>query len=91
METEQRLLDMPGAKTKSALRQGVVFFRLCPREVTYFCFSLCNSFLSETRKNLAQSMKVSAIEGALVEAFTDRFPRFAAVHQRTQVSFSIRS
>ena len=29
-------------------------------------------------------MEVDALEGALVEAFSDRLPRFAAVHQRTQ-------
>ena len=36
-------------------------------------------------------MKVHALEGVVVKAFSDRFPRFAAVHQRTQVSVSVRS
>ena len=57
VKTEHRLLGTPGAKTKPALRQGVVFFRLCPREVTYFCFSFCNSFSCEACNNLGQTMK----------------------------------
>ena len=47
-------------KAKSALRQGVVFFRLCPREVTYFCFSFCNSFSCEARNYLGQPMEIDA-------------------------------
>ena len=36
-------------------------------------------------------MEIDALKGALVKAFSDRFPRFAAVHQRTQVSVSVGS
>ena len=34
-------------------------------------------------------MKVNALERAVVEAFTDRFPSFATVHQRAHVSVSV--
>ena len=33
-------------------------------------------------------MKVNALEGALVEAFSDRFPSFTTVHQGAQLSVS---
>ena len=91
VKTEHRLLGAPGAKTKHALCQGVVFFRLYPREVTSFCLSLYAPFSCETSNNLGESMEIDALEGALVTAFSDRFPRFAAVHQRTQVPVSVRS
>ena len=76
---------------KSALRQGIVFFRLRPKEVSYFSFSISNSFSCEACNNLGESMESDAIERALVKAFSDRFPRFAAVNQRTQVPVSVRS
>ena len=72
VETEHRLLGTPGAKTKSAFRQSVVFFRLCPRKTAHCRFSFSNSFSREARYNLAQSMKVNALEGAMVEAFSDQ-------------------
>ena len=34
-------------------------------------------------------MKVIALEGALVEAFSDRCPSFTTVHQGAQVSVSV--
>ena len=34
-------------------------------------------------------MKVNTLEGALVEAYPDRFPSFAAVYQCAQVSVSV--
>ena len=36
-------------------------------------------------------MKVNALKGDWIEAFPNRFPRFAAVHQRSQLSVSVRS
>ena len=39
VKAEHWFLEAPGTKTKSTLRQGVVFFRLCPGKVSYFCFS----------------------------------------------------
>ena len=36
-------------------------------------------------------MKVIALEGAFVEAFSDRFPNFTAVHQCAEVSVSVSS
>ena len=36
-------------------------------------------------------MKIDTFEGALVKAFSDRFPRFAAVHQRAQVPVFVSS
>ena len=45
--------------------------------------TVSNSFTREARNNVAKPMKVNALEGALVEAFSDKFPRFAAVRQRT--------
>ena len=55
----------------------------------YFCLSFCNIFPREARNELAQPMEVNALEGALVEAVSDRFPRFTAVHQCAQVSVSV--
>ena len=78
VKTEHRLLGASGAKS------------LRPREV-YFSFSVSSSFSCEARNNLGQPMKIDALEGALVKAFSDRVPRFTAVHQRTQVSVSVRS
>ena len=88
MQTEYWCLGAPGAKTKSAFRHGVVFFRL---QVAYFRFPLCNSFSREDRNNLAHSMEINTLERALVEAFSNRFPRFTAAHERAQVSVSVRS
>ena len=36
-------------------------------------------------------MKVNALEGALVEGFSHKFPSFATVYQRAQVSVSVRT
>ena len=60
VETEGRLLGTPGTKTEPAFRQGVVFFRLRPGKAMYFRFTFSNSFSSEARNNLAQSMKIDA-------------------------------
>ena len=48
VEAEHWFLGAPGAKSKPALRQGIVFFCLRPRVVTHVCFSLCNCFSCET-------------------------------------------
>ena len=63
------------AKRDDQLRQGVVFFSLRPREVSCFSFSISKSFLCETCNNLGESMEINTLEGALVEAFPDKFPK----------------
>ena len=40
VKAEHWFLGAAGTKTNSTFRQGVVFFRLRPREVTIFCLSL---------------------------------------------------
>ena len=57
----------------------------------YFSFSISTSFSCETYNNLGESMEIDALGEALVKAFSEKFPRFAAVHQRAQVSVSVRS
>ena len=59
--------------------------QLCPG-VVIFLFPLCNSFSCEARNNLAQSMKVNALEGAMVEDPSGGFSCFTALHQYAQVS-----
>ena len=80
VETEHRFLGTPSTKTESAFRQGVDFFRLCPGKAVYFRFSSCNSFPRE---------KVNALEGALVEAFSNGFPGRTTAHQGAQMCVSV--
>ena len=87
METEHRFLGTPSTKTESAFCcQGVVFFRLRPGKVMSFRFSFCNSILREASDDLTQPMMVNALEGALVEAFSNRFPSRSTAHQYAQMS-----
>ena len=86
METEHRFLGTPCTKTESAFSQGVVFFRLRPGKVMKSRFSFCNSFPREASDDLTQSMIVNALEGALVEAFSNKFPSRTTTHQCAQMS-----
>ena len=54
----------------------------------YFRFSICNSFPREASDDVTQSMKVNALEGALVEAFSNGFPGRTTAHQGAQMSVS---
>ena len=91
VKAEDWFLGAPSAKSKSALRQSIVFFRLSEERFSYFRFSFYEAFTREARNDLGRPVKVNAFEGLRIKAFTGRFPRFAAVHQRTQVSVSVRS
>ena len=51
-------------------RQGIVLFRLCPREVSYSCFSFCEALTREARKDLAQPVKVDAFARDRIKAFS---------------------
>ena len=62
VEAEHGFLGAPSAKSKSALREGIVFFRLCPGKVSYFCFSFCENFTREARNDLAMPVEVDALE-----------------------------
>ena len=90
VKAEDWFLGAPSAKSKSALRQALSF-SVCPKKVSYFRFSFYEAFTREARNDLGRPVKVDSLEGLRIKAFTDRFPRFAAVHQRTQVSVSVRS
>ena len=57
----------------------------------YFRLSFCDSFTREARSDLAQSVKVDGLERVLIKAFSQRFPRFTAMHQRTKVPISVDS
>ena len=89
METEHRFLGTPCTKTESAFSQGVVFFRLRPGKVMKSRFSFCNCFPREARDDLTQPTKLNALEGALVEAFSNRFPIRTTAHQCAQMSVPV--
>ena len=55
----------------------------------YSRFSFCNSFPREAGDDLTQPMKVNALEGAWVEAFSNRFPGRTTAHQCAQMSVSV--
>ena len=55
----------------------------------YYCLSFGNSFSGEASNNLAQPMKVNTFKMALVEAFSNRFPRRTTAHQCAQMSVSV--
>ena len=80
MEAEHWFLSTPSAKSKSALRQGIVFFRLCPGKVHYLCFSFCEIFTSEARNDLAKPVEVDAFEGGWIGACPNGFPRLTTSH-----------
>ena len=89
VKAEHRFLGAPSAKTKSALRQGVILFRLCPREAAKFRFSFCNSFTREACNDLAQQVKVDVFEGVWIKAFPYGFSRFTASNACAKVSVSV--
>ena len=72
------------------MAKALSLFRLRPGKDMYFRFAFSNSLPREaSNTNLAQPMKVNGLEGAMVEAFPDKFPSFTTVHQRAQVSVSV--
>ena len=91
VKAEHWFLGAPGAKTKSALRKGVVFFRLCPREVTYICLSLSDSVTREAHYDLTKPVEVNAFKRVRIKAFFHKFQHFTAMHRRTKVHTSVRS
>ena len=66
------------------------FFRLCPRNFTYFCFSLFEAFTCEARNDLAEPVKVVVFEGVRIKAFSHGFSRFTTSHECAEVSASVR-
>ena len=88
VETESLFLGTPGTSNEPAFRQRVVFFRLRPGKVMFSRFSFCNSFPREASDDLTQPMKVNALEGALVESLSNRFPSPTTAHQCAQMSVS---
>ena len=91
VKAEHWFLRTPSAKSKSALRQGIVFLCLCPREVLHICFSFCKVFASEACNNQAEPTEVDTCKGDWVKAFSDRFPRFTASYERAEMYVSIGS
>ena len=91
VKTEHWFLGAPSAKSKSALRQGIVIFRLCPRKVHHLRFSFCKIFTSEARNDLAEPVEVDAFEGGWIEAFPNGFPRLATSHERAEMPVSLGS
>ena len=89
VKADHWFLGGPSAKSESAFRQGTAFFRLCPGEVSYFCFSFCEVFTREARNNLAQPVKVDALEGFRIKAFRHQFPRFTAKYDCAKMPVSI--
>ena len=74
VKAEHWFLGAPSTKSKSAFRQGTVFFRLCPGEVSYFCFSFCEVFTREARNDLAEPVEVNAFETDRTKAFPHWVP-----------------
>ena len=52
-------------ESKSAFREGFVFFRLCSGEVSNLSFSFCDNFTREARNDLAKP----ALERDRIKAF----------------------
>ena len=52
------------AKSKSAFRKCIVFFRLCPGKFSYSCFSFCEAFTREARTDLTQPVEADRFEKA---------------------------
>ena len=81
VKADNWFLGEPSTKSKSAFRQGTVFFRLCPGEVSYFCFSFREVFTREARNDLAKPVEVNAFERDRIKAFSHGFPRFTTSHE----------
>ena len=88
VEAEHWFLGTPSAKSKSALRRGIVFFRLCPGKVSYFRLSFCEILTREARNDLAKPVEVDAFEGHWIKAFSRRLPRLTTSHLRADVPVS---
>ena len=86
----QTRLHPPGSSWYSKHEDSVCIsprhclFPSVSREVYVFPFSFCNSFLREASDNSTQPIKVNALEGALVEAFSNGFPGSTTAHQGAQ-------
>ena len=91
VKEEHCFLGARSTKSKSAFRQGTVFFRLCPGEVSHFSFSFCEIFTREARNDLAKSVEMNAFERNRVKAFSHGFPRFTTSQWCAEVSVSMSS